>query len=79
MSPSLRRLVVVLVLIALLVFDWHPDARLLSEPARRRQEDRPLPEDPEGVATPAARATRALPQRATRGPRQAARRRLPFE
>ncbi|ATB29074.1 hypothetical protein [Melittangium boletus] len=79
MSPSLRRLVVLMVLIAILVLDWRPDSRLLSEPAHRREEDRPLPEDAGGVATPAARSPRSahLDTRRQRlpGQRQAARRR----
>ncbi len=78
-AASLRRTVVLMVLIAILLFNWQPDPRLLGPPALRREEDRPLPEDPEGVETLAARTPRAahadeggapLP-----GHRQAARRR----
>ena len=78
-SPSFRRTVVTMVLIAILLFDWQPDSRLLSAPAQRREEDRPLPEDGSEVGTPAARTPRAAhldsPPRPLPGVRQAARRR----
>jgi hypothetical protein len=78
-SPSFRRTVVLMVLIAILLFDWQPDSRLLSAPAQRREEDRPLPEDGSEVGTPAARTPRAAhlegPLRPLPGVRQAARRR----
>jgi hypothetical protein len=78
-SPSFRRTVVTMVLIAILLFDWQPDARLLSPPAQRREADRPLPEDGSGLSAQAARplhsahlegSPRPLP-----GVRQSARRR----
>ncbi|HYO74249.1 MAG TPA: hypothetical protein VEU33_50070 [Archangium sp.] len=50
-SPSFRRTVVMMVLISILLFDWQPDSRLLSAPAQRREEDRPLPEDGREVGT----------------------------
>ena len=75
-SPAFRRTVVMVVLIAILLFDWQPDSRLLSAPAHRREEERPLPEDGSGVATPAARPVRAwASSRRLPGARQAARRR----
>ena len=78
-SPAFRRTVVMMVLIAILLFDWQPDSRLLSAPAQRREEDRPLPEDGSEVGTPAARTPRAAhledPLRPLPGVRQAARRR----
>lgn len=79
-SASFRRTVVMMVLIAILLFDWQPDSRLLSAPARRREDDRPLPEDGTEVATPAARTPRAAhlvesSPRPLPGVRQAARRR----
>jgi len=81
MSPSLRRMVVLMVLLAILVFDWRPDSRLLSEPAHRREEERPLPEDTGSVASQAARSPRSAHLETGRqrlpGLRQAARRRHP--
>lgn len=78
-SPSFRRTVVLMVLIAILLFDWQPDSRLLSAPAHRREEDRPLPEDGNEVSTPAARPPRTAQLdaviRRLPGARQAARRR----
>ena len=78
-SASFRRTVVMMVLIAILLFDWQPDSRLLSAPAQRREEDRSLPEDGSEVATPAARTPRAAhlesSPRPLPGVRQAARRR----
>lgn len=78
-SPSFRRTVVLMVLIAILLFDWQPDSRLLSTPAQRREEDRPLPEDESELGSPAARPLRSahlepVPRRLP-GVRQAARRR----
>jgi len=78
-SPSFRRTVVMMVLIAILLFDWPPDSRLLSAPAQRRGEDRPLPEDESGLASQAARPPRSAhlepAPRPLPGVRQAARRR----
>ena len=78
-SPSFRRTVVLMVLIAILLFDWQPDSRLLSAPAQWREEDRPLPEDGHDVESQAARPLRAahadLAARRLPGVRQAARRR----
>ncbi len=78
-SPSFRRTVVMMVLISILLFDWQPDSRLLSAPAQRREEDRPLPEDGSEVGTPAARTPRTAHLEAVTRPlpgvRQAARRR----
>ena len=78
-SPSFRRTVVLMVLIAILLFDWQPDSRLLGTPAHRREEERPLPEDGSAVGAQAARPLRsahleAEPRRLP-GVRQAARRR----
>ncbi|MCY1074315.1 hypothetical protein [Archangium lansingense] len=78
-SPSFRRTVVLMVLIAILLFDWQPDSRLLSKPAQRREEDRPLPEDGNAVGAQAARPLRSAHLdavvRPLPGVRQAARRR----
>jgi hypothetical protein len=78
-SAPLRRTVVLSVLIALLLFNWQPDPRLLGAPALRREEDRPLPEDSDGVETHAARPPRSAHLEAAGrqlpGGRQAARRR----
>ncbi|WNG40643.1 hypothetical protein F0U60_48325 [Archangium minus] len=78
-SPSFRRTVVMMVLIAILLFDWQPDSRLLSTPAQRREEDRPLPEDGSEVGSQAARPLRSAHLEAVARPlpggRQAARRR----
>ncbi|WP_143196119.1 hypothetical protein [Archangium sp. Cb G35] len=78
-SPSFRRTVVLMVLISILLFDWQPGSRLLSAPAQRREEERPLPEDGSELGTPAARTPRAAhlesPPRPLPGVRQAARRR----
>lgn len=78
-SVSFRRTVVMMVLIAILLFDWQPDSRLLSAPAHRREEDRPLPEDGSELGTPAARPLRSAHlepvPRPLPGVRQAARRR----
>ncbi|HEX5752836.1 MAG TPA: hypothetical protein VFZ09_41915 [Archangium sp.] len=78
-SPSFRRTVVLMVLISILLLDWQPDSRLLSAPAQRREQDRPLPEDGSELGTPAARTPRAAhlesPPRPLPGVRQAARRR----
>jgi hypothetical protein len=76
-SPPFRRTVVMMVLIAILLFDWQPDARLLPPPARRREHDEPIPLpdlnadlSPRGARTGRQEAKRPLP-----GARQAARRR----
>ena len=78
-SASFRRTVVLMVLIAILLFDWQPDARLLSAPAQRREQDRPLPEDGHDVESQAARPPRMIhadsAARRLPGVRQAARRR----
>jgi hypothetical protein len=78
-SASLRRTVVMMVLIAILLFNWQPDPRLLGAPALRREEDSPLPEDADGVETHAARPLRSAHLHETGrqlpGSRQAARRR----
>jgi hypothetical protein len=78
-SAAFRRTVVLMVLIALLLFDWQPDARLLSAPAHRREQDSPLPEDGHDVASLAARPPRTGSSEGTArrlpGVRQAARRR----
>jgi len=58
-SPSFRRTVVTMVLIAILLFDWQPDARLLSPPEQRREDDRPLPEDGGEVRPQVARPLRS--------------------
>jgi hypothetical protein len=74
-SASFRRTVVLMALLSILLFDWKPDPRLMSAPARQRPDDRPLPEPGEvapSVLRPAhlEGRTRPLP-----GARQAARRR----
>jgi hypothetical protein len=76
-APSLRRTVVLAVLISVLLFNWQPDAELLGKAAPQRKDDRPLPEpgEPEpqlshGRPAHAQERSRPLP-----GPRQAARRR----
>ncbi len=78
-SPSFRRTVVTMVLISLLLFDWRPDARLLSPPALRREGERPLPEDGRELRPQAARPLRSAhlegPPRPLPGVRQSARRR----
>ena len=78
-SASFRRTVVLMVLIAILLFDWQPDPRLLSAPAQWREEERPLPEDGHDVESQAARPPRAGVAdgvaRRLPGVRQAARRR----
>jgi hypothetical protein len=78
-SPSFRRTVVTMVLIAILLFDWQPDSRLLSPPAQRREDDRPLPEDGGEVRPQVARPLRSAHleglARPLPGGRQAARRR----
>ncbi len=78
-SPSFRRTVVTMVLIAILLFDWQPDARLLSPPAQRREADDSLPEDGSGLSSQSARPLRSAhlesPPRPLPGVRQSARRR----
>jgi hypothetical protein len=78
-SPPLRRTVVMMVLIAILLFDWQPDARFLPPPERRRAHDEPtpLPELTPDLGPRAARATRAEAPRPLPGARQSARRRSP--
>ncbi len=73
---SLRRALIVAVLLAVLLFGWQPSARPLTRPPQRRETDRPLP-DPGGVRLWAARTSRSthLASRALPAPRQAARRR----
>lgn len=78
-SASFRRTVVLMVLIAILLFHWEPDPRLLGAPAHRREEERPLPEDGSEVGAQAARPLRPAHlegvARPLPGVRQAARRR----
>jgi hypothetical protein len=78
-SPSFRRTVVMMVLISILLFDWQPDPHLLSAPAQRREDDRPLPEEGSEVNPRAARPLHSAhlegPDRPLPGVRQAARRR----
>jgi hypothetical protein len=78
-SPSFRRTVVTMVLIAILLFDWQPDSRLLSTPAQRREADGPLPEHGGELKPQVARPLRSAHleghARPLPGGRQAARRR----
>jgi hypothetical protein len=78
-SASFRRMVVLVVLIAILLFNWQPDPRLLSAPAQRREDDRRLPREGSEMDLRAARPLRSAhlegPPRPLPGVRQAARRR----
>lgn len=75
-APSFRRTVVLMVLIAILLFDWQPDAALLPTPERRREHDPyPLPDPGPGVPLRGARRNRGEISRPLPGGRQAARRR----
>jgi hypothetical protein len=76
-SASFRRLVVLMVLIAILLFDWQPEPRLLARPSPQRKDDRPLP-GPHEAGPRLARPGRSVHFEASRplpGARQAARRR----
>jgi hypothetical protein len=78
-SASFRRTVVLMVLISLLLFNWQPDPHLLGAPVRRREDDRPLPEEGSVTHPQAVRPPRSAhldgPPRPLPGVRQAARRR----
>lgn len=74
-SAALRRVLILMVLLAVLLFGWQPGEEPVSKPPQRRETDRPLP-DPGGVSLRAARASRAsVMGRRLPAPRQAARRR----
>jgi hypothetical protein len=78
-SSSLRRMVVLVVLIAILLFHWQPAPGLRAAPVPRREDDRPLPPGRSGAGLrgerPARPAHRVGSARPLPGVRQAARRR----